>query len=65
LKGGIKGTYVNIEPFHLAHYLDEQAFRYNNREGMNDGDRLDLAIRQVAGKRLTFKQLTGYDDNPL
>jgi hypothetical protein len=26
---------------------------------MNDGDRFDLAVRQIVGKRLTFEQLTG------
>ena len=26
---------------------------------MNDGDRFDLAVRQIVGKRLTFDQLTG------
>jgi hypothetical protein len=59
LKRGIKGTYVSVEPFHLARYLDEQAFRYNYREDMNDGDRFDLAVRQIVGKRLTYAELTG------
>ena len=31
LKRGINGTYVSVEPFHLFRYLDEQAYRYNNR----------------------------------
>jgi transposase-like protein len=59
LKRGIKGTYVSVEPFHLARYLDEQMFRYNNRKGLNDGERFDLAVRQITGKRLTYKDLTG------
>src|ERR1035441_3313930 len=58
LKRGINGTYVSVEPFHLFRYLDEQAFRYNNRKGLNDGERFDLAVRQIVGKRLTFDQLT-------
>ncbi len=42
LKRGIKGTYVSVEPFHLFRYLDEQAFRFNNRGSkknrkINDG----------------------------
>ena len=32
LKRGFTGTYVSVEPFHLFRYLDEQAFRYNNRK---------------------------------
>jgi hypothetical protein len=34
LKRTLKGTYVNVEPFHLFRYLDEQAFRFNLRETM-------------------------------
>ncbi|MGP8157242.1 MAG: IS1595 family transposase [Candidatus Acidiferrales bacterium] len=64
-KRGLKGTYVSVEPFHLFRYLDEQAFRYNNRatkeNPMNDADRFDLALSQIAGKRLTFAEVTGKD----
>jgi transposase-like protein len=62
LKRGISGTYISVEPFHLFRYLDEQTFRYNHREGLNDGQRFDLAVRQIVGKRLTFSQLTGKAD---
>lgn len=58
LKRGLKGTYVSVEPFHLFRYLDEQGFRYNNRE-MTDADRMDIATRQIVGKRVTYAQLTG------
>ena len=30
---------VSSLPVNLFRYLDEQAFRYNNRKDMNDGDR--------------------------
>jgi transposase-like protein len=59
LKRGISGTYISVEPFHLFRYLDEQTFRYNHRQGLNDGQRFDVAVRQIVGKRLTFNQLTG------
>ena len=59
LKRTLGGTYVSVEPFHLFRYLDEQAWRYNHRNGLNDGQRFDLAVRQIIGKRLTFDQLTG------
>lgn len=63
LKRGLHGTYVAVEPFHLFRYLDEQAFRFNNRatkdKPMNDADRFSLALSQVAGKRLTFAEVTG------
>lgn len=63
LKRGLGGTYVAVEPFHLFRYVDEQAFRFNNRatkdNPLNDSDRFDLAVRQAVGKRLTYKELTG------
>ena len=59
LKRGLHGTYVSVEPYHLFRYIDEQAFRYNNRKDMNDGDRFETAMRQIVGKRLTYAELTG------
>jgi transposase-like protein len=58
LKRGLHGTYISTEPFHLFRYIDEQAFRFNNRK-MTDADRFDIAVKGIAGKRLTFDQLTG------
>jgi transposase-like protein len=59
LKRGINGTYVSVEPFHLFRYLDEQAYRYNNRKEMSDFDRFKMACSQIVGKRLTWNNLTG------
>ena len=59
LKRGLNGTYVSVEPFHLFRYLDEQAFRYNNRKDMNDGARFVKVLSQIVGKRLTYAELTG------
>src|ERR1039458_8277880 len=58
LKRGLGGTYVSVEPFHLFRYVDEQAYRYNNRS-MTDALRFRLAMRQAVGKRLTYAELTG------
>ena len=63
-KRGISGTYVSVEPFHLFRYLDEQAYRYNNRKEMNDFDRFRLATSQMIGKRLTWNELTGKQETP-
>lgn len=60
LKRTISGTYVSVEPFHLFRYLDEQAFRFNERT-LTDGERFDMAVRQIVGKRLTWDALTGKD----
>jgi transposase-like protein len=63
LKRTLRGTYVAVEPFHLDRYLDEQMFRFNNRHTkenpLDDSDRFVFALSQVAGKRLTFAELTG------
>jgi transposase-like protein len=66
LKRSISGTYVSVEPFHLFRYLDEQSFRFNNRN-LTDAQRFDIATRGMVGKRLTFAGLTGKEgaDHPL
>ena len=58
LKRAIKGTYVSIEPFHLFRYLDEQAFRFNERK-LSDAERFSLAIAGIVGKRLMYQDLIG------
>lgn len=69
-KRSIHGTYISVEPFHLFRYLDEQAFRFNNRkdsdgEVMTDAQRFDIAVKQIVGKRLTYQELIGHaDDEP-
>lgn len=59
LKRSINGTYVSVEPFHLFRYVDEQAFRYNNRKPMQDRDRFSYLVKKIVGKRLTYAELTG------
>jgi len=47
LKRGLKGTYVSVEPFHLFRYLDEQAFRYNERKhGNGDAGRFSNRLQR-------------------
>jgi transposase-like protein len=58
LKRAIKGTYVSVEPFHLFRYLDEQAFRFNQRGG-NGASRFVELLRAIVGRRLTYKGLIG------
>lgn len=64
LKRSLHGTYISVEPFHLQAYVEEQVFRYNNRGGkktnkISDEQRFNLALSQIAGKRLTYANLTG------
>jgi transposase-like protein len=58
LKRALRGTYVNVEPFHLFRYLDEQAFRFNERKD-NDQGRFVKALRGVMGKGLRYAKLIG------
>jgi transposase-like protein len=53
----LHGTYVAVEPFHLSAYVDEQAFRFNNRKD-DDADRFLKALVMVPTARLTYKDLT-------
>jgi len=61
LKRGLKGTYIAVEPFHLFRYLDEQAFRYNERKN-DDGGRFLEVLNGLTGRRLTYQKLTGKDE---
>jgi transposase-like protein len=60
LKRALKGTYVNVEPFHLFRYCDEQAFRFNERKD-NDQGRFLTAIRGMFGKGLRYAKLIGQE----
>jgi transposase-like protein len=59
MKRNLAGTYVAVEPFHLDRYLDEQMFRFNNRINVTDAQRFNKVLSQVAGKRLTYGELSG------
>jgi transposase-like protein len=60
VKRAIKGTYVSVEPFHLFRYLDEQAFRFNERQDADgDSGRFVKVLRTIVGRRLTYKELIG------
>jgi transposase-like protein len=60
LKRTIRGTYVSVEPFHLFRYLDEQAWRFNMRT-LTDSGRFVETLRQIIGRRLTYRALTGIE----
>jgi len=51
VKRALKGTYVNVEPFHLFRYLDEQAFRFNERKS-TDSERFFSRRSLDGGKAL-------------
>lgn len=63
LKRTLSGTYIAVEPFHLDRYLAEQIYRFENRSTkknpLTNADRFALALSQIAGKRLTWAEVTG------
>jgi transposase-like protein len=54
LKRGINGVYHHVGQGHLWRYLNEFDYRYNLR-ALGDGDRAAQVVRQIGGRRLTFK----------
>ena len=59
LKRGIVGTFHSVSQQHLARYIAEFDFRYNNREGrgINDMERFEISIPGIVGRRLMCKQM--------
>ncbi|WP_455387426.1 IS1595 family transposase [Petrachloros mirabilis] len=58
LKRGLMGTFHSVSEKHLQRYADEFDFRWNTRQsqGFDDRARADEALRNIAGKRLTYRQ---------
>jgi len=61
LKRAISGTYVSVDAPHLQRYVDEEAFRFNERK-LDDGQRFFVVMPGTIGRRITYKQLIGKDD---
>jgi transposase-like protein len=55
LKRGIIGSFHHVSREHLHRYATEFEFRWNNRK-VADGKRMEVAISQAEGKRLTYKR---------
>jgi hypothetical protein len=47
-----------VEPFHLFRHIDEQACPHSRRK-ITDAERFDLLVRQIVGKRIMYKEMTG------
>ncbi|HVZ61941.1 MAG TPA: IS1595 family transposase [Terriglobales bacterium] len=59
LKRGVYGVYHKVTPKHLSRYLNEFSFRLNEGNVKRHSlERLDSMVAAIAGKRLTFKELT-------
>ncbi|MGC1274011.1 MAG: IS1595 family transposase [Planctomycetaceae bacterium] len=56
VKRCLNGTYISVSPWQLYRYLDEQAFRFNERKAC-DAERFSKVLSSVIGKRLTYVDL--------
>jgi transposase-like protein len=58
LKRGVIGTFYHVSEQHLSRYLAEFDFRYSHRSGLGieDTERTNELLRNVAGKRLTYRR---------
>ena len=61
LKRGLIGTFHSVSEKHLQRYCDEFDFRWNTRQsqGFTDAMRADIALKGIAGKRLTYRRTDG------
>ncbi|HEX2825310.1 MAG TPA: IS1595 family transposase [Burkholderiales bacterium] len=75
LKRGIVGTFHFVSEQHLQRYVTEFDFRYNHRQvkrkidgktvlvGPTDIERTETLLKQVHGKRLTYRRTRGAEEN--
>ena len=58
LKRGLVGTFHHVGEQHLQRYVNEFDFRWNTRTalGVNDTQRTDKALKNIGGKRLTYRR---------
>jgi hypothetical protein len=58
-KRGMRGIYQHCGEQHLNRYLNEFAFRHNNRSflGVEDTERALIAAKGAEGKRLTYRRI--------
>jgi hypothetical protein len=57
LKRGVFGNFHSVSEQHLQRYVDEFAFRWNNRAslGVEDFERAAKLLKGASGKRLTYR----------
>jgi transposase-like protein len=58
LKRGVYGTFHHVSKTHLHRYCVEFEFRWNHR-GVEDGERMERALKAAEGKRLMYREPVG------
>jgi transposase-like protein len=61
LKRGVMGSFHSVSEQHLQRYVDEFAFRWNERSalGVEDTERAAKMVKGAVGKRLKYRQPDG------
>jgi transposase-like protein len=54
----VYGTHHAVDPVHMDRYLAENVHRFNNR-GLDDASIFTRTAERVAGRRITYAELTG------
>ena len=56
----MRGIYQHCGSQHLQRYLREFDFRYTYRSanGIEDDQRAEIALKGIAGKRLTYRRIS-------
>jgi ISXO2-like transposase domain len=57
MKRAVFGTHHSISEAHLPRYLAEWDFKWNTRK-VKDGERAAIALKDIEGKRLTYRPLS-------
>jgi transposase-like protein len=59
LKRGLTGTFHAVSEQHLQRYATEFDFRWNTHQklGFNDADRAVVTLKNISGKRLTYRRI--------
>jgi hypothetical protein len=58
LKRSLDGTHHHVSTVHLGRYLSEFDYRWSTRK-TSDSKRVEQLMGRVAGRRLTYDELTG------
>jgi len=59
MRRGLHGVYHHASQKHLARYVNEFTFRLNDANvGRHTTERLDSFVDAVAGRRITYRELT-------
>jgi ISXO2 transposase-like protein len=58
IKRGVMGSFHSISEQHLQRYVEEFAFRWNNRSalGIEDTERASRMVKGAVGRRLTYRR---------